>query len=590
MSGGEPGLPRAEPRHFGPLDRRRVGWLHRTRQDASPRDVGIVICNPFGYEALCAHRSLRHFATTAASIGFQTLRFDYDGTGDSAGDDLDPNRWASWLASVHHAVEELRAATGVSRICLLGMRLGGTLAALAARDSAVIAGLVLIAPITNGKQWLRETRALQAAMGRPPAPERFAFPSTVHESVGLLITETTRTDIAAVDLTQLEPRTAVPVLLIDRSDRPPSTGVVEAWRSSGAPVTHQVLPGYVEMTLDPHEAVVPTAMLSATRRWLEERFAPRASGTVSTTPDGPPSRTAEVAPGVVEDLTFLDDDARLFGVTTAPASTRPSRAVVLLNSGANHHIGNGRLYVKLARRLAAQGWLVLRYDVSGIGESTPHADAPENEVYTPYAVRDLGRALDFLRARHAAGRIELLGLCSGAYHGLKGAVTGQRVDGVVVINPLVFYWKPGMSLAYPPFQVAQDAARYQRSARDPRKWVKLLRGDVGLRSIVRVVWHRLVERTRDWARELKRALGMHVPDDLARDLDALVRRDVRVRFVFSTGDPGEALLRSAAGRRLAQFERSGRVSITHLEACDHSLSSAWMQDALWTRLEQLLGR
>ena len=51
--------PRAEPVYFGPDDRPLFGWIHRP-QRAARYSLGLVLCNPFGYEAICAHRALRH--------------------------------------------------------------------------------------------------------------------------------------------------------------------------------------------------------------------------------------------------------------------------------------------------------------------------------------------------------------------------------------------------------------------------------------------------------------------------------------------------------------------------------------------------
>jgi predicted alpha/beta hydrolase len=48
----------------------------------------LVICKPFGFEAMSAHLSVRAFAEAAAEIGIPALRFDYGGTGDS--EDLAP--------------------------------------------------------------------------------------------------------------------------------------------------------------------------------------------------------------------------------------------------------------------------------------------------------------------------------------------------------------------------------------------------------------------------------------------------------------------------------------------------------------------
>jgi hypothetical protein len=47
-------------------------------------DIGVAICQPFGHEAPCAHRSLRTFAQLAAADAVPALNFDYAGMGDSA--------------------------------------------------------------------------------------------------------------------------------------------------------------------------------------------------------------------------------------------------------------------------------------------------------------------------------------------------------------------------------------------------------------------------------------------------------------------------------------------------------------------------
>src|SRR4051812_34449398 len=95
--------PRAMPTWFGPAERPLFGWYHAPAL-ATARACGVVLCNPFGYEMMCSHRAYRHLAERLATAGFPVLRFDYDGTGDSAGDGEDPERVESWLGSIDLAV------------------------------------------------------------------------------------------------------------------------------------------------------------------------------------------------------------------------------------------------------------------------------------------------------------------------------------------------------------------------------------------------------------------------------------------------------------------------------------------------------
>jgi hypothetical protein len=83
-------------------------------------------------------------------------------------------------------------------------------------------------------------------------------------------------------------------------------------------------------------------------------------------------------------------------------------------------------------------------------------------------------------------------------------------------------------------------------------------------------------------------LGVPLPEDLGSELLEVVQRGVRVRFVFSEGDPGEALLRTHAGRAFRQLHDASQVRLTYLPGCDHSLSARWMREMLWRELHETL--
>jgi pimeloyl-ACP methyl ester carboxylesterase len=562
---------RPEPFFFGPPERPLFGWLHRAAPATAP---GLVVCNPFGYEAICAHRSLRHIALAAAAAGAPALRFDYDGTGDAAGGDRDPGRVAAWRASIGAAVDALRAATGVPRVVLLGVRLGATLAALAALERQDAAGLVMIAPIVAGSAYLRELGALQMALGLPDPPAGAPPNDGEQEATGFLLTAETRCALMGTDLTSLPRAPAREILLLDRDDMPAPARLSEAWRGLGAAVDHRRLPGYVEMMLDPHRAAVPAAMVRAVVDWLRARPGPPAAR-----PGARLAADAEIG-GVGERALFIDDAAR-FGVLTEPPPGAPARpAVLLINAGAVHRVGPNRLHVSLARRWAARGHGVLRLDLSGIGDSAPAPGGDENDVYAASAHDDIAAALAFLRARPGGNAASVIGLCSGAYHAFKAAVAGLPLARVIAINPLTFLFRPGMAVEYPAYHVARETLRYRQSMRRVESWKKLLRGAVDVEQAAQVVARRAASAVVHRVRDVARRAGRPLPGDLGAELEAVAARGVDLRFVFAGGDPGLALLRSAGGSAIPRLTVRGRLEIHTIEGPDHTFTPLWSHEPL----------
>jgi pimeloyl-ACP methyl ester carboxylesterase len=144
-------LPTPAPLAFGGPEHPLFGFYHAPLSALS-RDVGVVLCNPLGHEAMCAHRTYRHLAERFAASGVAALRFDYHGTGDSSGEPEEPERVAAWIKGINAAVAELRARAGVGRTVLFGVRFGATLASWVAAERGDIDDLVLWAPFSSGRE------------------------------------------------------------------------------------------------------------------------------------------------------------------------------------------------------------------------------------------------------------------------------------------------------------------------------------------------------------------------------------------------------------------------------------------------------
>lgn len=148
------------PIRFGPPSRQLFGLIHPAA--GTDRRHCLVMCNPLGQEAIRAHRVLKVLGDRLARSGFSVLQFDYFGTGDSDGEDAEGNI-RHWTEDVRLAAGEVTRRTGYGDNSWFGLRLGGTLAALAcARGSARPQRLVLWDPVFDGPAYLRELRAAHA--------------------------------------------------------------------------------------------------------------------------------------------------------------------------------------------------------------------------------------------------------------------------------------------------------------------------------------------------------------------------------------------------------------------------------------------
>jgi dienelactone hydrolase len=565
--------------------------------------MGLVICSPFGFEAMSAHLSIRAFADSAADLGMPTLRFDYGGAGDS--EDLPPaaDQWDAWLQDILAAIEELRQRAGVDNICLLGFRLGATLATLAAARNPHVRALIAVAPVINGRRYLKELRTFElaaamsvhsAAAARMPSREaELAGPGHMEVS-GFFLNAKTMTAMQAVDLLALPAPPVAEALLIDRDDLPGAQAWEKVLSGAGIRTQYRALPGFVPMMMRPPNLTqIPHAMVGAVHEWLSQDFGWSPFATAVPTP-----RTIEPEPvlflrddpaaSLTEQPAVLRPDPFLFGVVTLPrqGETR-RRGVILLNSGSDHHIGPRRLYVSLAREWARRGYVVLRMDISGLGDSAPQPGRPVNEMVPSAAVEDIRVAVDVMRTRYNVRDVTLMGVCSGASHAVRAAMSGIAVDRLLLINPLIFFWKDTVDVAeVQPWEVVHKPGAYLGQVTSLAAWRRLLFGDVSIWRVAQIYLHRPLLAARSALWNLARSLHIRLKDDLRFELNSLKSRGVRIVFVFSQGDAGMSLLRLQTG--LSERELRKRYCMRAVDGADHEFTRSGARAALAQALSEEL--
>ena len=173
-----------EPLYFGP--RGRLFGL-RSEAKAPARRTAVLICHSWGVEYLRSYRALYLLAQQLAARGFETLRFDYSGTGDSA-DTADGITLGQWIEDIRCAARELRELSGAERICVLGLRLGGLLATRAVAEGLRADTIALWDAPDSGREWIEELRALDRlhyARKNRYLPSRLRLESLPGEMLGI---------------------------------------------------------------------------------------------------------------------------------------------------------------------------------------------------------------------------------------------------------------------------------------------------------------------------------------------------------------------------------------------------------------------
>lgn len=123
----------------------------RYQPRSNPSGKAFVMCHSLGHEYARGYRNLQQLAVQLCMAGHEVLRFDYASTGNSTGecDCLNVDRM---LQNVRDAKSFLISRTGVSSVGVIGIRIGGTIAAMASGD---FDQAILWDPVVSGRAYLQ---------------------------------------------------------------------------------------------------------------------------------------------------------------------------------------------------------------------------------------------------------------------------------------------------------------------------------------------------------------------------------------------------------------------------------------------------
>ena len=268
----------------------------------------------------------------------------------------------------------------------------------------------------------------------------------------------------------------------------------------------------------------------------------------------------------------------LIGVITdppRPADDDDLPVIILPNAGLVNRVGPSRLFVKMARRLAELGFVVARFDHSGIGDSEVRRD---KLPFEQSSVQEVQQVMDELAESRGAKRFVLVGLCSAAVTSFRTAGSDRRVVGAVLINPQGFVDDP----QWHQWVTWRNYARayWTRSLFSFDCWRRAFTGRIQYRRLLVI----LALQVKNWFSRPKTVTS--IADRLASELRDIGDRGVRLLFVFSKLDTALDYVNAFLDNRNKRLMRSGQFQNETVGGTDHTFTLRRNQQHLVNVLER----
>lgn len=481
---------RFEPAPGGP----RFVLTHRPLR--VPERGTVILAPPFAEEMNKCRRMFAQTARALSADGWRVVQIDLYGCGDSAGE-FGTATWRHWIADLQRAIGTYHMD---GELWLWGVRAGAVLLA-PLLESSPSANLLLWQPAHDGAvvldQFLRlrASAALldgSASVDRKQMRRQLARGESI-EVAGYLLAPLLANPLADTRLA-LPPHFRGRVLWFDvasdaaESVSPATQRTLETWRAAGHAVEFETVVGpqfwqTVEIAEAPALVERTRGALARARGPADARFGRPVCTEQSpaSQPLGHGERAAWIACG----------GERMLGVVCEPAGIpRSEQGVLIVVGGPQYRIGSHRQFVRLARALARAGYVSLRFDYRGMGDSEGAARTFEN------IEQDLDAAIAWLCAQPGIRSVVIWALCDAASATLMFCTADPRVSGLVLINPWV---RSEATLATTHLKHYYGQRLLERDF-----WIRLLRAQFDWRSSLRGLYgslRRAAQRARADDRE-----------------------------------------------------------------------------------------
>jgi exosortase A-associated hydrolase 2 len=469
----------------------------------------MLIAGPFAEEKKAAQRALVESARAFAQSGYDVLRFDWRGTGDSGGEFAHADV-SSWLDDLRAAIKATRQMSDAP-LTLLGLRFGAALCwQVASDENSPVENLVLWEPVTNGSSYARQNRQrsqIRAQMTQG-AGEKSVVATAASEGGfdfdGFFINDKLQDEMTKLDLQSSSLPKIKRLLLLQISGSPrlkkPFEDLAGRARENG--IETEIDNVTLEAFWSSIGLIDTGAARERTLQWLDKSapsqpfethklrvFALSSSLEDMFQPGVPIAErkwdiydTTEIAPGVsAATFSFQSGNEKVHGVLYVPMKKEIHRCVILLHGWSGYRIGPGQLLSDTARELAKHGFAAYSFDFRGRGES--ELDVSQASLNT--MIRDTARAVAILREQLGWEKFTLLGLCSGGEVAIGASLSDVGIDSLALWSAPIF--SGAFDFARQARRSKNALQKYARKLFLPETWSKLLSGSLNWKMIVRAL-------------------------------------------------------------------------------------------------------
>lgn len=223
------------PYFFGDSDRSLYG-VYDPPRSSTMLDEGVLFCYPLAQEYMRSHWASRQLVKQLSKTGFHCMRFDYYGSGDSAGDSIDGSM-EHWHSDVDTGLTELKDMAGVMKVSMVGLRFGAAIAATAPVQAHKVRSLVLWDPVVSGKAYMEDLRRLHHEMMKNHKQYKNPWSKSTNgeptELFGFRFSNRMLDDIEALDLLALKEFSAAGIFLFVSEERQEYQALKEHLQSLG---------------------------------------------------------------------------------------------------------------------------------------------------------------------------------------------------------------------------------------------------------------------------------------------------------------------------------------------------------------------